>query len=150
LGVFAETDIPVMLFGGPCGSSFMEHHFPHRAAGMLAAQPLIEVGHRRILFLGGGGPQGRRAGKEDGVTEAVLAAGGTVESLPIPDNDSYDDYYHLAASFGRNWRQTPPAERVTAVVCRNDQMAMAALAALTDVGVRVPDDLSLVGMDNLP
>lgn len=152
LSAFEGSSIPVMLFGGPCGSPFVEHHFPHFDVGRLAGEMLFDAGHRRIAFLGGGAKaeSGGRVSKEDGVRHAAERVEGEVTYLPHTDTDSYDDFYHVAASFARSWRDIPVDIRPTGVVCRNDQMAMSALAAFYDLGVRVPDDLSLVGMDNLP
>ena len=152
LQAFADLQKPVVLFGGPCESGFIECLFPHHEAGRLAGQMLFDVGHRRVLFLGGkrDSSGADETSKESGVVAAARACGGTVEFVPHLDTDSYDDFYAVASAFGRRWLRQSQAERVTGVVCRNDQTAMAAVAAWCDLGIKVPDDLSIVGMDNLP
>ena len=41
-------------------------------------------------------------------------------------------------------------ERITALFCHNDWMALTALLALSEAGVRVPEDVSVLGVDNSP
>jgi LacI family transcriptional regulator len=151
LRTLADNGLPVMLFGGPCESGFDEHCLPHFEAGEMVGQMLFEAGHRRIAILGGAQKAAERTvSKEGGVQAAAERFGGTIQFVPHVDSDDYDDFYHTAAAFGRSWRRMPEHERPTGVVCRNDQMALSAMAAWHDMGIAVPDDLSIVGMDNLP
>ncbi|MEL7373569.1 MAG: LacI family DNA-binding transcriptional regulator [Planctomycetota bacterium] len=152
LSAFSNASMPVALFGGPCDSGFDEYCLPHFDAGYLAGKLLFDAGHRRVAFPGGAPTDatGDQTSKDDGVCEAARECGATVEFIPHPDTDDYDDFYHTAAAFGRNWKRAAPDDRATGVVCRNDQMAIAAIAAWHDLGIDVPADLSVVGMDNLP
>ncbi|SRR5579883_1266050 len=116
------------------------------ASGARAAVAhLVALGHRRIAFIGGpisrGIAVGRLRGYEQGLAEAGLAIDMTLVREGELDQES-----------GR--RETlalldlpdPP----TGVLCVNDLTAFGALAALGDRGLRVPDDISVVGFDDVP
>ena len=151
LQAFEEVNMPVMLFGGTCATNFLEYHWPHGQAGQLAADILLDRGHSRIAFLGSDdGTLGCDEGKSSSAAAAIARAGFTMERISHADTGDYDDFYQTAASFGRTWKQQPEEQRASAVICLNDQMAIAALAAWSDLDIRVPQDLSVVGFDNLP
>jgi len=115
-------------------------------AGALAAMEyLINLGHRRIGFIGGRPDllcaQQRLQGYEDALRQANVA--------PDPNLISIGDF---SRPTGRECAQRllslagPP----TAIFAANDQSAMGAIEAARAVGRRVPDDLSVVGFDNIP
>lgn len=120
------------------------------AGGKLAAEHLISLGHRRIVYLCGivdSGPVSRR---RDGVRQALAAAG------LDPDHALLDIRMQIrppslveaaAAAVGRILAADPPP---TAVVCLNDTGALGVLDGLQAAGVRVPADISVVGYDDLP
>ncbi|MEM1164690.1 MAG: LacI family DNA-binding transcriptional regulator [Planctomycetota bacterium] len=151
LHAFEDAGIPVTLFGGSCGTAHAEFLWPHDAAGRLAADMLLDRGHRRILFLGSGvGSAKRRDGKVSGIEAAVEARGGMLDRVPHADTGDYEDFYQTAASFCRSWRSTPEAQRATAVICLNDQLAVSLYAACSDLNIAIPSDLSVVSFDNIP
>jgi len=111
--------------------------------GYLAAQHLLELGHRRIGYITG--PRGwgdsearlqghRRALREHGVDfdERLLYAGDySIESGRLGAMHLLDSNPDLSA-----------------IVCANDDMAAAAMGLFRDRGVRVPEQVSVVGFDN--
>lgn len=106
---------------------------------------LIEFGHRRIAHIAGPkshrDARDRRAGYERALSEAGL------KILPelILEGDFLEPSGFLAAT-----RLLEGRELFSAIFAANDQMAYGARLALYRKGVRVPDDLSLVGFDDLP
>ncbi|MEM8495731.1 MAG: substrate-binding domain-containing protein, partial [Planctomycetota bacterium] len=70
--------------------------------------------------------------------------------VPQAKYDSMQAAYETAGQFAARWKATPAEERPTAVACPNDQFAICALCAFAEAGLRVPEDLSVVGQDNLP
>ncbi|CAM3230286.1 LacI family DNA-binding transcriptional regulator [Paracoccus nototheniae] len=113
--------------------------------GRLAAQHLADLGHRRILHLTG--PQdssltrSRRQGFLQGLADAGLPA-------PGPQDSITGDF---TAGFGRDAAQqllTLP-DRPTAVFCDNDEMAIGLMNGLIGAGLRVPQDISVMGFDNI-
>ena len=113
-----------------------------RLGARLATQHLLDLGHRLIGHLTGAGGAARL--RRDGFEEAMKAAGarpgGVVGSGATTEQDGY-----LAAL--RLLEQEPGT---TAVFAANDMMAMGAVAAAREHGLRVPEDLSVVGYDDSP
>jgi LacI family transcriptional regulator len=114
-----------------------------RQGGEQAARHLTQLGHRRIAFISGPltfrSSHERRAGLED----ALAAAG-----VPLqPDLIAYGAYtFESGMSCGSALLRRP--ERPTAIFCANDKMACGVLHAAREAGLRVPEDLSVVGFDD--
>ncbi len=108
----------------------------------LAVQHLVDLGHREIAHIAGPmdwlDAQGRARG-----WRAVLADAGLTVREPLVGDWTADSGYALALS--AEW----PTD-ITAVFCANDQMALGLLHGLAKRGVRVPEDISVVGFDDLP
>lgn len=110
--------------------------------GRVAARHLLELGHRDIVFLGGVEDVPATRDRERGFDEALR------ESQLLPDtfirlfgNYDIDSGYRLTQTLFAT-------RRPTALVCGNDQMALGAILALHEIGLRVPDDVSIVGYDD--
>ena len=117
----------------------------------LAVKHLLAKGHTRVGFLGA--PKPRTAEGPSRLFEQYLKDAGLTNPGPIiwsPDTDCYDDYFEVSKAFVEHWQTLSNDERPTAMLCHNDQMAMTAIAACHKAGIRVPDDLSLVGYENAP
>jgi len=118
--------------------------FSNWAGGLAAAEHLIERGHRRIAVIGGPTDVQCSRARVDGYRAAMSAAG-----YPIPNGYlRYGDF--LSAS---GYRQTLALldlkEPPTAIFVCSDQMALGSYEALYERGLRVPDDISIVGFDDL-
>ena len=113
--------------------------------GRIAATHLIESGRRRLAFVGG--PQGltqikhRLRGAESVVAETSGAA------LRFVETGTMD------ADAGRRGAESllalPARERPDAIFAANDLVALGVLQALTLAGVRVPDDVAILGYDDI-
>jgi LacI family transcriptional regulator len=115
--------------------------FDHKSGGRLATQHLVDLGHRRIAHIAG--PTNRMTGIDrcHGYEAALLAAGIPLEPALVAMGDySFTSGEHLMQQL---WHKRP-----TAVFVAGDAMALGALRALSRLGVRVPDDLSLVAFGN--
>ena len=114
--------------------------------GHLAAEHLLERGHRRIAFIGGhiGLPQVQE--RFDGVEAAVREVLGSTETLTVLTPD-------LTVAGGREAGSRivgmPAATRPTAAVCANDLIALGLLQEMVRHGVRVPDEFAIVGYDDI-
>jgi LacI family transcriptional regulator len=119
--------------------------------GRLAAAHLLERGHRRIAFIGGdpGLPQVQE--RLEGVASAVRESVG---------DDSHPDGALLVLSpptltvaggreAGEQIIGLPADRRPTAAICANDLLALGLLQEMVRHGVRVPDDMAIVGYDDI-
>lgn len=131
-------------------------NFDDRAAGALAVRHLAELGHRRIAYLGsqrvwnGPGADLRCAGYR----EAMAALGLPVDPRWVWDSSNRDlrpaaGTDELSDDGGAGavhlWRCG--GERPTAIVAYSDLMAARAMQRLQEAGCRLPQDLSIVGID---
>lgn len=115
--------------------------FDHRGGGRQATELLIALGHRRIAHIAG--PVNRLTGihRRQGYEDALAVAGIPPQTRLIATGDySFDSGEVLMREL---WRERP-----TAVFVAGDVMALGAMRALARLGVRVPDDLSLVAFGN--
>lgn len=111
-----------------------------RTGAMLAVEHLVGLGHRRIVHLDGG-EGSQSAVRRRGFTDAMTARG--LEPWVEPSEYTEDAG---AASVRRLLAGRRPG--FTAVVAANDVNAIGAVSALEDAGLRVPQDVSVIGYDN--
>lgn len=147
---FFQGRLPTVLFGGPCGSEFDEVALDHVAARRLAAEHLLARGHRRIGFLCA--PRSLVTRRVSPALHEELRRVGLKKPWIIEYSEArcHEDFYRGAIEFAQRWKGASPSDRPTGMVCLNDEVAMTAIAALRSEGIGVPDDLSLVGCDNIP
>ena len=106
---------------------------------------LAALGHRRIAFVSGPENNGDAAQRRRGYRAGVRAAGAASESdLEISGNFTEDSGYEAAKKIAAR------SSRPTAMFAANDAMAIGALSAFNEAGMRVPDDIALVGFDDIP
>ena len=117
----------------------------HLGGGRLATAHLLDLGHRRLACLAG--PAGHRHAQArlQGFREALRGAGLTD---PLVAHGDFD--YASGAAITARWCALPPEGRPTGIVCGNDAMAIGALGAIAGCGLRVPQDVSVTGFDDLP
>ncbi|WBB57231.1 LacI family DNA-binding transcriptional regulator [Verrucosispora sp. WMMD573] len=115
------------------------------AGGLRATEYLIGLGHRRIGFIAGPPQLMCSRARMDGYRAALEAAGISFdEDLICPG-----DFYH-EAGFNGGVRLLGLSEPPTAIFASSDQMALGVYEAVRQRGLRVPDDISVVGFDDLP
>ncbi len=111
----------------------------------LATGHLLSLGHRRIGMLTGRPDLESAQLRERGYREALRAAGAAVDESLIRCGD-YDPEVSLEQARLLLTAPDPP----TAVFAANDMSAIATIEVATELGRRVPADLSVVGFDNIP
>jgi LacI family transcriptional regulator len=111
------------------------------SAGALTAH-LLGHGHRRLTFLGDPDQSPDVAGRYDGF-HAALAEGG-LEPAGEPVRCAFDVRSGYQAA-----RDLLSRRRPEALVCANDELALGALRAAEDLGLRVPEDVALTGWDDI-
>ncbi|ADD42952.1 LacI family DNA-binding transcriptional regulator [Stackebrandtia nassauensis] len=112
--------------------------------GELAGEHLLSLGHRRIAFLNGPLSLRQCAERREGLRRAVTTAGldpdGVLTEIELPS---------LNAQGGEAAIRELGRDLPTAVFCVNDLVALGALRALDQRGIVVPDQISLVGYDDV-
>jgi LacI family transcriptional regulator len=150
---YCRGQLPIFVFGAPI-AGYQAVGPDHYHGARLAVNHLLANGHRRIGYLCSpdadlAHPVSERLlGIRDGLVEADCYEPSQIATLP--DSGEFEQMRVAALRFGRGWLHQSPSERVTAVICHNDQYAMTTLEAFYELGIRVPDDISLIGFDNLP
>ena len=106
---------------------------------------LMSLGHRRIGFVYGVGDHELGLDRLEPYHESLKAAGITAEpDLVVECGPTIEDGYQGA------FKLLSLVPRPTAIIAINDLLAMSTLRAAADLGIRVPDDLSVVGYDDIP
>lgn len=118
----------------------------HRQGGALAAGHLLGLGHIRLAQLRGPADVSSFADRGRGFAEAVEAAGAVnvevSEAAPTPSEEEGQRLFRMLLS--------QESELPTAIFAHNDLMALGALDALAEAGLRCPQDISVIGYDDLP
>ena len=113
-------------------------------AGRLAGEHLLALGHRKIAFVGPSADVHGFRMRERGFVRALAAAGVTIPSPWLRRAPATLDGGNAAMR-----ALLAGADRPTAVFCANDLVALGAFKACSQLGVRVPDAMSLVGCDDI-
>ncbi len=114
--------------------------------GELAARHLFEFGHRRVVFVNGPTTIRQCRDRRQGVRKAARAVAKS-ESVDVEEiSVGALTVRHGEEAVERILEISP---RPTAVMCANDLLALGVLRGLAARGVRVPDDLAVVGYDDL-
>lgn len=112
--------------------------------GYLAGRYLIERGHRDIAVIPGPLERNTGGNRLEGFRKAMKEAGITVRDEWIVQGDFEPDSGYQAMTQILSGKQRP-----TAVFCGGDAMAMGAICAADEMGLRVPQDISVIGYDNI-
>lgn len=115
-----------------------------RYSGRLATEHLLSLGHRRIGFAGGQEWALPAREKLLGRADALRAVG------LDPDCDlTYTEFTVEGGRAALRQLHTGNGDGPTGIVCSNDLMAIGVMMEAAEVGLRVPDDLSVVGFDGI-
>ncbi|MDN5569890.1 MAG: LacI family DNA-binding transcriptional regulator [Propionibacteriaceae bacterium] len=116
-----------------------------RRAGREATQLLLDAGHRRVGFALNEDPIPATRLRLEGYEDALAAAGVRKDPRLIVTELSESEGGYRAVRQLLDLDDPP-----TGVFCFNDRMAMGAYRAAAERGLRIPDDVSIVGFDNQP
>ncbi|WP_411101013.1 LacI family DNA-binding transcriptional regulator [Streptomyces sp. x-45] len=117
----------------------------NEGGGRLVARELIRLGHRRIAGIFGAANTTTGRDRELGFRLA-LADGG----IGLPDDRVVRGAFEYETGYAALPALLEAAEPPTAVFCGNDVVAIGVLNAALAAGVKVPDDLTVIGFDDLP
>ena len=115
------------------------------SGAVLATEYLLELGHRRIGFLAGRPDLESARLRERGYRTALKKAGIKIDSSLIRIGGYQVDTAEVAAR-----QMLEPEDRPTAIFAANDVSALATISVAGSLGLAVPEDLSVIGFDNVP
>ena len=113
--------------------------------GFNAVEYLIQLGHRRIGLITGALDLGSAVGRMDGYKMALRA-----NHIPLDPELIYEGTFHQPDGYDGAKKLLELSDPPTAIFAENDTMAMAAMDAVREKGLRVPDDVSIIGFDDIP
>ncbi|MCX6501993.1 MAG: LacI family DNA-binding transcriptional regulator [Microbacterium sp.] len=114
----------------------------HVGGAVAATRHLLDLGHSDIAHLAGPASSYAAAERERGWRETLVQAG-------VPVSEPVRGRWTSASGYDAALELCERDPRPTAVVVANDQMALGALRALSERGLRVPEDVSVVGFDDV-
>jgi LacI family transcriptional regulator len=137
--------LPVVVTGRHLkAGNLLSMDFDNREGARQAAQHLIDLGHRRIAFIGGDPEHPDAVDRLQGHRSAIEAAGLRFDPALVLAGNFTEHSGLLAAE-----RLLDSRTRFSAILAANDQMAFGAALGLHRRGRHVPDDVSLVGFDDV-
>jgi len=135
--------VPLVLVEGDLSATPLTAGVDQIAGARLATNHLLDLGHQSVLHLPGPADWLEAAARREGWRTALEERGCPVPALMVEgDWTSRSGYQASRAMLSQS--------RPTAVFAANDQMALGLLRALHEAGLRVPEDVSVVGFDDLP
>ena len=145
--VLPRRGVPVVLIDRTKGDSWCSVSVDDEMGGHLAAAHLLETGHRRIAFIGGPPSVAQVSERLAGAYRAIREAGLPETTLTMLTTSALNVAEGRAA--GQRLIGIPEPERPTAAFCANDLLALGLLQEMTRRQVQVPDDLAIVGYDDI-
>jgi LacI family transcriptional regulator len=136
---------PAVLLNGAGATAHPSLRVDNRRGARLAVDHLLDLGHRRIAHVRGPEANADAAERLLGYREALAGRGVAAEPRLELAGDFREESGYAAAE-----RLAELVPRPTAVFAANDAMAIGCLAGLRARGLEVPEDLSLVGFDDVP
>jgi LacI family transcriptional regulator len=140
----AASGVPIVLLNRSAASkSFSTVCADNEAGGVMAAQYLLRLGHQNIAHLTGPRRHGNMTDRARGFLRVLKATNPPRRLTVLHGENSFLGGYTLAKKL---LLQQP---EVSAIFAANDLIAFGAIRAMLELGRRVPEDISLIGFDNV-
>jgi LacI family transcriptional regulator len=144
--VSVTSDAPIVAIDHNVGASGLPSVDADNLKGAVSAvEHLVSLGHRRIGFVAGRADLASARLREHGYRIALESAGLPFEQELVAVGDFLPAVAHQAAIDLLRLKERP-----TAIFAANDVSAMEVVSVARSLGLRVPEDLSVVGFDNVP
>jgi LacI family transcriptional regulator len=124
------VDVPCVAFDNPGGARALTRH-------------VLAMGHRQIAYIAG--PAGNTT-----TTARLAGHRQALAERDVPETVTLHGDFSRASGFDAASQLLRTSAGVTAIIAGNDLMALGVIAALRQRGVRVPQDISVAGFDDLP
>jgi LacI family transcriptional regulator len=145
-------NLPVLLLGTPAltNSALIATHLPqiridNELGGYMATNHLLQLGHRKIVHIKG--PE-----ENADANQRLLGYKRSLESAGIPFDEKLVVNGHFSLSISQNEisQLLNKGIEFSAIFAASDESAIGAMQALYQHGLAIPDDISVIGFDNLP
>lgn len=147
LDAVAKRYRPLVVWGGHVeGQVHCSVGSDNRLGGEIATTHLIARGARRIAFFGD--PKAREIAQRLEGCHAAMAAAGLSDALQIFPTHLVADTSH--ADIARFLSAQADGSKVDGIVAASDVIALSALRAMASLGLHAPDDIRVIGYDDLP
>ena len=142
-----ESGVPFVVWGRRApGTEFSSVAGDNAAGGHAAAQHLLESGRRRIAFLGGPDWAPEITERRHGYEAALAEAGVELDPALVLPTPWYDPESHAVEAVGR---LLDSGVEIDGIAANSDRYALGAIEALRARGLDVPDDVAVVGYDDV-
>lgn len=146
LHLLVEHRVPTVLMGALPGTSYYYVDVDNRAAAKQAVSHLLGLGHTRIGCITNANPSyvaaaDRLRGYEDGLAQVGLCV--SMDLVRYGDFDAESGYHQMNSLLEQN-------RDLTAVFVASDVVAFGAMSSIREHGLRIPEDISLIGFDDVP
>jgi len=135
-------EVPLVAVGCGTRAAVTSVAIDNAAGAAAATRYLLSLGHRAVYHVAGPSSCLDAAERVDGWRQALREAGAPAPSVLAGDWSSASGY-----ELGCQLANDP---ELTAIFCGNDTMALGVMRALAERRLRVPDDVSVVGFDDVP
>ncbi len=140
----ARTGTPVILFNRTVSDSHVSAVCADNVkGGRMIAEYLIKTGHQHIVYMAGPANTSTNNDREQGF-KTYLREQGIRDWMRVQADYTYESGYAVATELMQS--DTTP----DAIFCANDIMAVGAIDAIRAQGLQVPDDISVIGFDDIP
>ena len=140
------TDEPIVSIDPVMSNpSYPSVHATNYQGSIEAMDYLISLGHRRIAYISGRAELESSNRRLQGYYDALQKAG-----IPVDEELIASGEYTTQTGIACARTLLSLKNRPTAIFSSNDQMAMGVYQVAQEMGIRIPEDLSLVGFDNIP
>ncbi|WP_020593391.1 LacI family DNA-binding transcriptional regulator [Kiloniella laminariae] len=141
-----ESGVPVIMLGRSVETDIVDVVLSdNHMAGAQAATTLINSGHQRLAYVGGS--ENRLASKErgEGFVQALNGMDCPLSQMVFCGSYSYQSGYEAALSM------LTLDKKIDGIFCASDSLAFGVMDAVRDhLGLKIPQDLSVMGMDDVP
>ncbi|MGC6455234.1 MAG: LacI family DNA-binding transcriptional regulator [Coraliomargaritaceae bacterium] len=115
----------------------------HKAGSLLAVEYLAQLGHKKIAYISGDTSSNTSISRKEGFIEALGKCG-----LSLGPNHLEKGLWDFDETTNAVKRLLKERQKPTAILCANDEMAVVAMRTIQEAGLRVPEDISVIGFSN--
>lgn len=143
------SQVPVVLIGRPSVQTpWPSVSIDNRAGARAVTEHLLTLGQRELVHLAGPPTQTTMADRADGFRDALQTAGKQPALILTSDGSPEDGYKRIREWLDR--RQRIATTEPGAVFAATDRLGFAVLAAAADLHLHVPNDVAVIGFDDVP